>query len=669
MLPKFICFLAALSLWIATSGQKTATTSKKDFLTANIDTTVSPGEDFFMYANGSWFKRNPIPAEEGKFGIWSLVINDINSRLKKVIEDVIAQNPAQGTTERKIADYWLTAMDTIKIEKEALTPLKQDFKTISRIKTIDQLLDFVAEMHNRGLRTLMFLDYIDRDEKNTDKYVYILHEPILTIGGPPRYLNMDERSIKIKNAFKLYLFKTFRQLGNDSINAAKKSEGFFNLEVRLAKAYTFGGVYNKISFTELSSLTPHINWSRYFHKIGIVKLDSLIMARPKFYASLDTILRTTSLDDWKDFLRFWVVRVSSPFLDNETYNNFFEFNKIFTGQTLTPPRWKRVLELESGAMGNALLKLFVKEYFDENTKKRYIRVIENIRTAFEERIAKLNWMSDSTKQKAIEKLSKMKAKVGYPDKWTDYSSLEIRRDGFLFNTLRVGKWNSSKSILQLSGTIDKSEWIMSSSMRGAEYDGNNNEITIEPGSVVAPGLKDEELDDAFVYGYTFIGHEISHGFDDGGKNFDANGNRVNWWTKNDSIEFSERAKMMIKQYNEFVPLDTLHVNGEWTLSENIADLAGLLICLDAFKKTEQYMKNEKIGGFTPLKRFFLAFAYRQIDHRTPAALANQLERDSHAPDKERVNGILMNIPEFYEAFNIKPGDKMYRPENLRVKIW
>jgi putative endopeptidase len=292
-----------------------------------------------------------------------------------------------------------------------------------------------------------------------------------------------------------------------------------------------------------------------------------------------------------------------------------------------------------------------------------------MRNAFRVRIEALDWMSDSTKRSALAKLSRLKGAIGYPDKWIDYSGMMIGRDALVRNMLRGNQWAHQRMLSRLQGGVDKTEWSMSGTLRDAYYSFSNNEIRVEPGTLIAPGLRNDELDDAFVYGYTFMAHEISHGFDMNGRLYDASGNRVNWWTRKDSLEFLQRANALVVQYNEFVPLDTLRVNGQRTLSENIADLAGVLIALDAFKKTEQFRRNEKIGGFTPLQRFFLAFANRQMSHRTKAALASQIMEDYHAPDRERVNGVVMNVPEFYEAFGVRPGDRMYRPERLRARIW
>jgi putative endopeptidase len=323
-------------------------------------------------------------------------------------------------------------------------------------------------------------------------------------------------------------------------------------------------------------------------------------------------------------------------------------------------------------MGEALGQLFVKEYFSEAAKKRYTDIVENIRAAYKDRIKNLTWMSDSTKQKAYEKLAKISKKVGYPDKWKDFSSMKIDNGPWVLNMIRANEWWSNYEVNKLGKPVDRTEWEMTPQTYNAYYNPSNNEIVLPAGIFSVPGYKDEDLDDALVYGYaaaSTIGHEITHGFDDQGRQYDATGNLKDWWSKKDGEEFSARAKMIIKQFNEFTPVDTMHVNGEATQGENIADLGGVLLGLDAFKKTDAYKNNVKISGYTPLQRYFLGYALGWLYKIRKESLANRLMTDVHAPAKERVNGPFVNVPEFYEAFNIKPGDKMYRPDSLRVKIW
>jgi len=362
----------------------------------------------------------------------------------------------------------------------------------------------------------------------------------------------------------------------------------------------------------------------------------------------------------------------SSYLDSATYGNAFNYRKTITGATEPRPRWKRVLDAEEDAMGEALGQLFAKEYFNETAKKRYEELVENIRTAYKERIQKLDWMSDSTKAKALYKLSKIKKKVGYPDKWKDFSAMQINKSSFVLNVQRANEWWHNFELNKLGKPVDREEWSMLPQEYNANYSPSNNVIELPAGIFSVPGQKDEALDDALVYGYaaaSTIGHEITHGFDDQGKEYDADGNLKSWWTKKDGEEFKKRARLIIKQFDEFTPVDKLHVNGEATQGENIADLGGVLLGLDAFKKTEAYKSGKKVNGFTPLQRYFLGYAYSWLYSYKKENLASRLKTDVHAPAKERINGPVANVPEFYEAFDIKPGDKMYRPDSLRVKIW
>jgi putative endopeptidase len=475
------------------------------------------------------------------------------------------------------------------------------------------------------------------------------------------------------------LYKTFRQLGNDSVAASKNAHSVFQLETSLAKAsrklvdlrdpYKN---YNKMSIASLQTLSPNINWPSYLKELGINKLDSAIVGQPEFYTALNSELKNTGINDWKNYLRFHLVTSSASFLDSTTYNNLFEFRKTLSGASTPRPRWKRVLDIEQSAIGEALGQLFVKEYFNEKAKQRYSDLVEAMRGAYKERIEKLTWMSDSTKKKALDKLAKMTKKVGYPDKWKDFSAMQIEKTSYVINKEKASEWWFNYSINKLGKPVDRTEWDMTPQTYNAYYNPSNNEIVLPAGQFAVPGKRDEELDDAFVYGYaaaSTIGHEMTHGFDDQGRQYDAQGNLKGWWVPADSVQFSQRAQKIIREFNEFSPVDTMHVNGDATQGENIADLGGILIGIDAFKKTEAFKKGDKIGGLTPMQRFFLGYAYGWLYQERKEVLASQLMTDVHAPSKERTNGPVVNVPDFYEAFGVKPGDKMYRADSLRVNIW
>jgi putative endopeptidase len=363
---------------------------------------------------------------------------------------------------------------------------------------------------------------------------------------------------------------------------------------------------------------------------------------------------------------------NAEYLDKASFDNNFVYRQTLTGAKEARPRWKRVLDEEENAMGEALGQLFVKEYFNEKARKRYSDLVEAIRDAYKDRISKLPWMSDSTKQKAYAKLAAVTKKVGYPDKWKDFSALKIDKGPFALNMQRASEWWSDYYKNKLGKPVDRTEWEMTPQAYNAYYNASNNEIVLPAGIFSVPGMRDEELDDAFVYGYagaSTIGHEITHGFDDQGRQYDAKGNLTSWWNKTDEQEFNKRAKVIIEQFNEMIPVDTLHINGSATQGENIADLGGMLLGIDAFKKTEAYKKGEKISGLTPMQRYFLGYAYGWMYAIKKDRLASRIMTDVHAPAKERVNGPVVNIPEFYEAFGIKKGDKMYRADSVRVNIW
>ena len=649
-----------------------------DFLVKNIDTGVSPGNDFFAFANGGWIKNNPIPASESSWGVGQLVQDDIYTRLRSINERAAKESAAEGTISQKIGDFWQTGMDSTAADKQGLQGLQTDLTTISQIANPEQLVAVIASMHKKGMG-VAFSDGVSQDDKNSEAYAYQLNQGGLGMPNRDYYFNTDEKSVAVQKAYHKYLYQTLKQLGDDSVQAMSNTDRIYQLETRLAKASRKIADlrdpyknYNKMDMAGLNKMAPVIGWAVYLQNIGIKKLDSAIVGQPEYMNALNTELKMTPIADWKNYLRFNLVRRNAAYLDSQSFMNSFNYSKAVRGTKEPRPRWKRVLDAEESAIGEALGQLFVKEYFNEKAKERYSTMVEAIRDAYKERIAKLSWMTDSTKQKAYTKLSKITKKVGYPDKWKDFSALKIDKGPFVLNMQRAREWWFNYNISKLGKPVDRNEWDMTPQTYNAYYNPSNNEIVLPAGIFAVPGMKDADLDDAFVYGYagaSTIGHEITHGFDDQGRQYDAAGNLKNWWQDADAKQFSARAKNIIKQFNEFMPVDTLHVNGDATQGENIADLGGLLLGIDAFKKTEQYKKGEKINGYTPMQRYFLGYAYGWLYATRKESLASQLKTDVHAPSKERVNGPMANIAEFYETFGIKKGDKMFREDSLRVNIW
>lgn len=672
--------LLSLSLLFALSAcsNKNDTVPKPDVVAVNIDTTVSPSTDFFDFANGGWIKKNPIPAEQSAWGIGNLVIEENMKRLREISEKAATSNDKQGSNNQKIGDFWSTAMDSTSIEKQGLRPLQPLLDQINTISDVNSLITTVAELKKIGSSTL-FSDYVAQDAKNSEVMSYQLNQG--GIGLPEReyYFKNDSTTINIRNQYLNYITNILKMSGEDADKAYTQAKSILQLETKLATAsrkiedlrdpYKN---YNKMSVAQLSKTSANINWSSYLPAIGVKSVDSVIVGQPEFFAALNGLLKSTPMNDWKSYLKFNLISDMAGVLPDAYGRESFDFNKLFSGAKVRKPRWKRVIQLEESLMGEMLGQLYVKEFFNETAKKRYTVMVDAIKDALKDRIGKLTWMSDSTKQKAYSKLAAIKSKVGYPDKWKDFSSMEIGKEGLAKNYMSANKWWHNYEYSKLGKPVNRDEWDMTPQTYNAYYNPSNNEIVLPAGIFTVPGYRDEELDDAVVYGYggaSTIGHEITHGFDDEGRQFDEKGNLVSWWTKTDEAAFNKKAEVMINQFNEFEPVKGYHINGKATLGENIADLGGILLGIEAFKKTTQYKEGKTIAGYTPMQRYFLGYALGWLGHTREEQLKNRLMTDVHSPAKYRVNGPFVDVDEFYSTFNIKPNSPMYRADSLRVKIW
>jgi putative endopeptidase len=668
---KFICFLLFCFTGIVTAQ------TKKDFLAANIDPKTTPGSDFFQYANGGWISKTTIPPSESGWGIGSLVQEEIYNRILGINKKAAATRNPKGSAAQKIGDFWKTAMDTMAINKAGISSLTNAFNSIDHIANSSDLLEQVTNLHRYGIGGF-FGSYVAQDDKNSAAMILFFSQGGLGMPNREYYFKTDTRTQKVQKAYLDYITITLNQLNIKS--AAAAAAAIYNLEKKLATAsrkledlrdpYKN---YNKMTLGDLSKTAKDFDFEKYATLIGVNNLtDSIIVGQPEFFETLGKEIKATGLTTWKNYMKLRVVQGMAGYLDDKTYGNLFNYGKVLTGAVTPRPRWKRVLDAEENAMGELLGQLFAKEYFNQQAKDRYNNLVEAIRDVYAERINQLQWMGAETKQKALEKLNKVSKKVGYPDTWKDFSSLQISGKSFIDNMVKANVFWHEYNINKLGKPVNRNEWDMTPQTYNAYYNPSNNEIVLPAGIFAVPGKKDAELDDAFVYGYagaSTIGHEITHGFDDQGRQYDAAGNLTDWWTKEDGEEYINRAKSIIKQYNEFIPVDTFHINGEATQGENIADLGGLLLGLDAFKKTKQYQEGKPIGGLTPLQRYFLGYAYGWMYQVKKERLASQVMTDVHAPAKERVNGPVVNIPEFYQAFEIKTTDKMYRDPASRVSIW
>jgi putative endopeptidase len=567
-------------------------------------------------------------------------------------------------------------MDAATVNKQGLAPLQPEIDRINNIASIGDVMDVVALLHRRtalidgflGQQRVLFTARVEQDDADSRRWIYNLAQGGISV-RPAVYFGTDPQSVKVRNAFREYLTKTFIRLYGDDQRVSTSVDAVFNLEARLAKAFGGGNESQRVGLAELAQLAPKVDWPRYFNRLGAGQIAFVHVRHPRFLQALNAEMRATSVEDWKSYLRFWLVRLNAPFVDDGTYGEFFALESAVSGQPAPRPRWRRVVWQEKNWLGLPLVKLFEKESLPERTKQRYRAIGQSIRRAFQSRIDRLDWMGDTTKRAALLKLARLKITIGVPESSIDFSTMPLQRDVYVLNIIRAAEWFHDQQIKRLNAAVDPAALDLHPAVGGdAYYDDSNNEVHV-PSPTKAPGVRDEDLDDTFAYGSTPLGHEIAHAFDSDGRHFDADGNKVNWWTASDAAAFDERAKVMIDQYSQFMPLEGLRIDGRNTLRENLADLIGLRVALDAFKQTAQFKRDQRIGGFTPLQRFFLAYAYTWMGHERNESLAARLKGGGYAPNRERVNGVVMNLPEFYEAFDVKPGDRMYRPESARVNIW
>jgi len=672
--------LAALAAGCHSNSASTAgINGKPDLLYAALDTTVAPGDDFFGYANGTWIKNHPIPASESNSGIGIEVQKEVYGRLRQTSIDAAKASATAGSNQQKIGDFWAVGIDSLKADKLEMAPIKPELDRIAAMKTAADVPGVIAHEIQLGVRALIG-PRVSQDDKNSDKMALYLHQSGLGLPNRDYYFNTDTRTKNIRRAYVRHVANTFKLLGQDSATAKANAARVMALETALAKSSRKLEAlrdpyknYNKMTLAQLDKLTPGLDWKTWFAQMGATNVDSVIVGQPEFYQTVGQLLKTKPVDDWKAYLTWQVTREFAPTLSQPFVDESFRFyGTTLRGAKAMRPRWKRVLDMEEDALGDALGQLFVKEYFKPEAKARYDTLVKNVVSSFAQHIQQVDWMSAPTKVVALDKLHKITPKVGYPNKWKDYSNLTIDRSSLTANVMRANQWQYNYQLNKLGKPVDRTEWGMTPQTYNAYYNPSNNEIVLPAAAFAVPTLLDADADDALVYGYagaSTIGHELTHGFDDEGSQFDAKGNLHEWWSKEDRKRFNERVAVIVKQFNCYTLLDSLHINGKATAGENIADLGGIVIGLDAFKKTKQYKEGKKINGLTPVQRYFLGYALGWQMHVRDESLASQLLTDVHSPAQYRVNGPMADVPAFYEAFGVKPGQKLYIPDSARVKIW
>jgi len=670
--------LMLMTIVILTTAMSSCKEEKKSTAIdkTDMDLSVNPAADFDNYANGGWKVKNPLPDDKSRFGTFDKLRDVAEKQQQALFDKVTTEKHEQGTVGQKIADLYNMGMDSATIEKQGAAPLKPYLDEIAAIKNIADVQSVITNQHASGNGTL-FSFYGSTDDKNSNWVIAQLYQGGLGLSDRDYYTNQDDHSKEIRNEYVKFVAKMFVLAGNDDALAAAKATKIMAIESRLANASmtrleTRDPVksYNKMNLKGLTEISSAFDWSSFFTKIGLPGQEEINVGQPEFFKEISKMMTEVPVDDWKAYLEWNVINSSAGYLSSAFVDENFNFyGKVMQGQKKNRDRWKRVQGTVSNAMSEAVGQLYVAEYFPPQAKERMLKLVENLRISLGQRIDNLAWMSDETKAKAREKLSTITVKIGYPDKWRDYSDLKIsKEDTYLDNIFRSWKFEAAYNFGKINKAVDRTEWFMPPQMVNAYYNPSMNEIVF-PAAILQPPFFYLDADDAVNYGAigVVIGHEITHGFDDQGCQYDKDGNLNNWWTEEDGKRFEERTKVLINQYDQFVVLDTIHADGKLTIGENIADLGGLNISYQAFKSASK--ETASIDGFTPDQRFFLAYAHLWASNIRDKEILRLTKEDVHSLGRFRVLGPLRNLPQFHSAFNIKEGDYMYLAENERAVIW
>ncbi|KAA3614753.1 MAG: peptidase M13 [Calditrichaeota bacterium] len=641
-----------------------------------MDKTVKPSEDFYAYMNGTWLKDFEIPADKSNYGSFTKLADEAKINLRKIIEEASnAKDKPAGSNTQKVGDMYLSFMDSAKIEELGVSPLNEELEKIAAINSKDDLVKHMAYLASIGVYG-PFVHFIAQDGKNSSQYIVNIYQTGISLPDRDYYLKDTDRFIDIRAKFLTHMEKMFDMAGIE--NGAAKAKSILKIETMIAENHWTrvenrnpAKTYNKLAIADLDKKMSNFNWALYAQESGFGAEDSLCVFQPTYLQAANKIIGKVSLEDWKTYYTWNVLTDAAAYLSsNFVTENFDFFSRTLSGTEKDRPRWKRAVSSVEGTLGEIVGKLYVERHFKPEAKERMKQLVNNLRESLKIRIDGLEWMSAETKVKAQEKLSKFTPKIGYPDKWKDYSALEIKSDDLIGNLVRATIVEYNRDMDKLGKPIDRTEWGMTPQTVNAYYSPPKNEIVF-PAAILQPPFFNMEADDAVNYGGigAVIGHEIIHGFDDSGRQYNGDGNLIDWWTKEDGEEFKKRANVMIEQYNGYNPIDTMHVNGKLTLGENIADIGGLTVSYYAYKNSLNGKNSPVIDGMTGEQRFFLGWAQIWARKYRDEALRQRLMTDPHSPSQYRANGITSNMPEFYEAFDVKEGDAMYRSEDQRVKIW
>ncbi len=642
----------------------------------NLDPTTSPGENFYQYACGGWKLANPLDPQYARFGTFDQLAENSRNQVKDIITN-LGTNNRRGSIKQKVGDLYAQGMDSVRLNQEGMAPLTD---AINKYKALprNNFLGAIAEMHN-GINDPFFNSSVMADMKNSNENMLYLMQGGLGMGDRDYYLDKDANTTKVRNAYVNYIQQLFQLIGYKKGKAKKAAKHVMAIEIALAQvAMTredtrdYSKLYNVTSVAQLKADYPNINWDQYFNALNIQGLDKVCVFQPKSLALVNDMMKNLKEEDVREYLLFKYIDAASPYLSDAFADaNFDMYSRAMSGKQVKMPRWKHSLDVPNTLLGEAVGQLYVEKYFPAESKKKMQQLVDNLKRALGEHIATLSWMSPKTKVNALVKLNSFTVKIGYPDKWRDYSALDIDpAKSYWQNVLAARRFQSEYEYAQLGKPVDKERWYMTPQTVNAYYEPSSNEICFPAGILQAPYF-DPNADDACNYGAigVVIGHEMTHGFDDQGRNFDHNGNMVDWWTAEDAAKFQELADKLGAQYSAEIVADDVHANGQFTMGENIADHGGLRVAYSAFKNTEQGKGNTLIDGFTPDQRFFLSYANVWAANITKEEMLRRTKVDPHSLGVNRVNVAIRNLEEFFNAFNVQPRMKMWRDPADRVIIW
>ena len=670
--------MAVLALAVAAgcdSKKEAVMTSGIDL--TNLDTTAVQGADFYQYACGGWMKKHPLTNEYSRFGSFDMLAENNREQLKGLIVEIAAGQNAQGTIGQKIGDIYNLAMDSVKLNADGVTPIQADLEKIASVKDKSEIVPLMAELAHSGVFPY-FSFYVGADIMDSKSNLFQLYQGGISLGEREYYLDNDDVTTNIRNKYKEHIVKMFQLAGFDEAAAKKKMEAVMDIETRIAKA-SFSAVeqrnpaanYHKMSLDELKKEIPGIDWDAFLNGIGVKGVTELSVSQVEPIKEVEKIINSLPVENQIAYMQWNLIDRAAGYLsDDLVAQNFDFYGKTLSGKQTNQPRWKRAVSTVNGVLGEAVGQMYVEKYFPAAAKERMVQLVKNLQTALGERIRNLEWMGDSTKIKAIEKLNSFYVKVGYPDKWRDYTGLNIEKDSYWANVKRATEFELDYMLSKAGKPVDRDEWGMTPQTVNAYYNPTTNEICFPAGILQYPFF-DMNADDAFNYGAigVVIGHEMTHGFDDQGRQFDKDGNLKDWWTAEDAKRFEERAQVMVNFFDSIQVLPGLNANGSLTLGENIADHGGLQVSFQAFKNATKDASLPVEDGFTPEQRFFLSYAGVWAGNIRDEQIRLQTKSDPHSLGRWRVNGALPQIGAWYDAFGIKEGDPMYLAPEKRVSIW